>query len=188
MSGISAIGIKAIYYGPALSAVAKPFVDGDNTSGISPAELKAFLALVTTKQVTNVHGETWKYEKTKPTKTFYKNQLTGKNYRSYVSDAGTSKISFMIGKYDFETKAVFEGGTGGTSKYSAANQYKENALTMVALTEDGVYIVYPKADVIAGSTTTDNALAIDVEATAMEPDIAIESEAQVLKSAVDAVA
>ena len=188
MSGISAIGIKAIYYGVALSAVAKPFVDGDNTSGLSPAELKAFLAAATTKQITNVHGETWKYEKTKPTKTYYKNQLTGKNYRGSVTDTGASKISFSIGKYDFETKADIEGGTGGADKYSAASQYKEKSLTLVGLTEDGVYIVYPKADIIAGTVTTDNALAIEVEATAMEPDIAIESEAQIRKSAVDAVA
>lgn len=186
MAEYSGIGVKKIFYGPALSSVTTPFT-GVVTTGLSAAELKAFLALETTEEITNVHGDNWNYEKTKPSKTYYKNKLTGLNYRASTSDAGTSKITFSIGKYDFATKAAFEGGAANTDKYSAPKTYSDLRLTLVALTEDGVYIVYPKADIIAGGVTTDDAIAISVEATALEPDIALESEAHISKTSVDAV-
>lgn len=184
---ISGISIKALYYGIALSAVATPYVDDDPTTGLSPAELKAFLALETTKQVKNIHEDNWNYEKTKPTKTYFKNKLTGKSYRSSTDDAGESKITFSIGKYDFDTKAALEGGGASETKFSAAKRYDPKNMTIVGLTEDDVYIIYPKADIIAGGVTTDDAVALSVEATSLEPDIAIESEAWIHKSAVDAV-
>ena len=187
MAEISGIGVKKIYYGPALSTVATPYVDSDTTTGLSPAELKAFLADAETKQVQNVHEDNWNYEKALPSKTYYKNKLTGKNYRGSTDDPGSSVITFSIGKYDFETKAALEGGTAGTVKYSAPDQYMPLSLTLVALTEDGCYIVYPKADIVAGGVTTDDAVAISVQATALEPDAGFESEAWILKSAVDAV-
>lgn len=188
MGEISGIGIKAIYYGPKLSAVSTPFVDGDEATGLSASELKAFLSASTTKHVSNVHADQWNYEKTKPSKTYYKNKLTGKNYRSSTTDAGQSKITFSIGKYDFDTKAAMEGGASSTTKWSAASSYQAKELTIVALTEDGVYIVYPRADIIAGGVTTDDAVAIAVEATSLEPDIQIESEAWISKASVDAAA
>lgn len=183
---VSLIGIKAVFYGPKLATVTKPY-DGTITTGLSPAELKTFLAAATTKQVKNIHGDNWNYEKSLPSRTGYKNKLTGKVYRRSTDDAGESKITFSIGKYDLETKADLEGGTASASKYSAASEYSPKELTLVALTEDNVYIVYPKADIVAGGVTTDDAVAIAVEATALEPDIAIESEAWIYKSAVDAV-
>jgi hypothetical protein len=188
MAKISAIGVKKIFYGPALAAVAVDYVDGDTDTGLSPAELKAFLAAATTKQVENVHEDNWNYEKTLPSKTSYKNKLTGKAYRRSTDDPGESKITFSIGKYDFETKAAFEGGGASADKYSAPSEYNPKDMTLVALTEDDCYIVYPKADVTAGGVTTDDAVAISVEATALEPDIAIESEAWITKAAVDSAA
>ncbi|WP_165021529.1 hypothetical protein [Dysgonomonas sp. ZJ279] len=182
---VSLIGVKAIFYGAAISTVATPFVDGDATSGLSPAELKAFLANTETKKVKNIHGDNWNYEKAKASKNYYKNKLTGKNYRSSTDDPGVSKITFSIGKYDFDTKADFEGGNASADKWSAASKYTPKDLTIVALTEDNVYIVYPKADIIAGGVTTDDAVAISIEATALEPDIQLESEVQIHKSAVD---
>lgn len=185
MAETSAIGVKAIFYGPALTAVAVPYINGDPDTGLSPAELKTFLAAATTKQVKNVHEDNWNYEKTKASKTYYKNKLNKKAYRGSVDDPGESKITFSIGKYDFETKAAFEGGGASATKYSAPSQYEMKELTLVALTEDNVYIVYPKADIVAGGVTTDDAVAISVEATALDPDIAIESETWMYKSAVD---
>jgi hypothetical protein len=186
MSKFSAIGIKKIWYGPALSAVATKYVEKTVNTGLSPAELKAFLALATTKQVPNVHADTWKYEKAKPTKTYYKNKLTGKNYRASTV-AGDSKITFSIGEYDFATKADFEGGTASDTKYSAPEETVDITYTLVALTEDGVYFVYSKADIAAGGVTTDDAVAIEVEATALESDVdGLEAESHIAKSAVDA--
>lgn len=183
---VSLIGIKAVFYGPKLATVTTPY-DGTIATGLSPAELKTFLAAETTKKVNNIHEDNWNYEKSLPSRTGYKNKLTGKVYRRSTDDAGESKITFSIGKYDLETKADFEGGVADSTKYSAASAYEPKDLTIVGLTEDDVYIVYPKADIVAGGTTTDDAVAISVEATALEPDIKIESEAWIYKSAVDAV-
>lgn len=182
---VSLIGVKAVFYGPKFATVSTPY-DGTIATGLSPAELKTFLAASTTKQVKNIHEDNWNYEKTLPSRTGYKNKITGKVYRRSTDDAGESKITFSIGKYDLETKADFEGGVADSTKYSAAAAYEPKDLTIVGLTEDDVYIVYPKADIVAGGTTTDDAVAISVEATALEPDIAIESEAWIYKSAVDA--
>ncbi len=186
MAETSAIGVKAIYYGLKLSAVTTPYENGDPSTGLSAVELKTFLAAATTKQVKNVHEDNWNYEKTLASKTYYTNKLNKKAYRGSVDDPGESKITFSIGKYDFETKAAFEGGGANATKYSAPSEYALKEYTLVALTEDNVYIVYPKADIIAGGVTTDDAVAISVEATALDPDIAIESEAWIYKSAVDA--
>ena len=185
MADKSQIGVKKIFYGPVLSAVATPY-DGTAATGLSPAELKAFLALGTTKKVDNVHEDNWNYEKSLPSKTWYKNKLTGKAYRGSTDDPGDSIITFTMGKYSFEDKADFEGGAGSANKWSAAMEFADKNYTIVALTTDDVYIVYPKADIIAGGVTTDDAIGESVQATALEPDIALESEAWVLKSAVDA--
>lgn len=188
MTKVSAIGVKKIFVGIMLSTVAKPYVDGDATTGLSPSELKTFLAAATTKEVENVHEDNWNYEKTLPSKTSYKNKLTGKPYRRSTGDVGESKITFTMGKYDFETKAYFEGGSSSTNKWSAASEFENKELTLVALTEDDVYIVFPKADIVAGGTTTDDAIGEAVEATALEPNIALESEAWVTKASVDSAA
>lgn len=187
MSEISGIGVKAIWFGSVISAVAKPYVKGDKTSGLSPAELKAFLAEETTKKITNIHEDNWNYEKTKPTRNGYKNKLKGTIYRKSTSDSGESKITLIVGKYDFELKAALEGGNASEDKWSAPSEFEPNEKTFVALTEDDVYIIYPKADIVAGGVTTDDAIGESVEVSALEPDIQIESEAHIRKSAVDAV-
>lgn len=188
MADKSQIGVKKLYYGVKLSTVLKPYENGDNTTGLSPAELKAFLAAATTKEVKNIHEDNWNYEKTLASKTGYKNKISGKIYRRSTDDPGESKITFTMGKYSFEDKADFEGGTSGANKWSAASEFENKELTIVALTEDDVYIVYPRADIVAGGVTTDDAIGESVEATALEPDIALESEAWILKSAVDSAA
>jgi len=185
MAEYSGIGVKKLYYGPCLSAVTTAYTGAAGTE-LSPAELKAFLAAGTTEEILNIHGDLWNYEKTKPTKTYYKNKLSGKNYRGSTTDTGMSKITFSVGKYDFATKAALEGGAADTTKYSASASVPDVKWTLVGLTEDGVYVVFPKADVVAGSVTTDDAIAISVEATALEPDIALEIEAWISKASVDA--
>lgn len=187
MADKSQIGVLEIHYGPMMTTVTAPY-DGTSATGLSPTELKAFLALPTTKKVKNVHEDNWNYEKALPSKTFYKNKLSGKNYRGSTDDPGDSVITFTMGKYSFEDKADFEGGVASANKWSAAAEFADKNLTIVALTTDGVYIVYPKADIVAGGVTTDDAIGESVQATALEPDIALESEAWILKSAVDAAA
>ena len=181
---VSLIGIKRIFYGEPLTSIITPYVNGDASTGLSADELKTWLA--TAKEVSNVHQDTWGYERTEPTITKYKNQLTKKVYRQSVDDAGEATISFSVGKYDFQTKADLEGGGATDGKYSAPVGFEELVKMVVGLTEDDVYIVFPKANMVTNGTTTDDAIALAVAATPMEPDIAIESEVLFDKSAIDA--
>jgi len=189
MTKISAIGIKAISYGKPIATVAVPFdeTNEDNETGLSPAELKAFLAAATTKKVQNVHQDTWNYEETEASITKYKNQLTKKAYRQTV-EPGDASIKFSIGQYDFDVKKDFKGGISTANKYSAPTTYKEQVMTIVALTEDDVYIVFTKANITANDISTDGAIALAVTADPMEPDIQVESIAWISKAAVDKAA
>lgn len=188
MADISRIGISAIFYNPEFITAAVPPVDGTSTSGLQPAELKAFLADADTKRVPNVHQETWNYDEAEDTTNFYTDQLTGEVYRGGTTAKGAKVISFTIGKFDFPVIADFKGGTGSADKYAAPSVKKDIYKTVVALTEDGVYIVFPKSFIQARDSTVDNAIGMLVTATAMVPDTKIEATAQIRKSAVDAVA
>lgn len=181
---ISSIGIKGIFYGKPIDTVAVPYdADNDeNETGLSPKELKTFLA--SAKRVQNVHQDTWNYEEGEASITQYKNQLTKRTYRQSV-EPGDVSIKFVIGQYDFEVKKDFKGGVATENKYSAPSTYKEQNMTIVGLTEDDVYIVFPKAVVTANDLSTDNAIALAVTANPMEPDIQIETVAWVSKTAVD---
>lgn len=183
---ISAIGIKKIYYGPVIDKVEVPYdeTNVDNATGLSPKELKAWMA--TAKQVKNVHQDTWNFEEGEPTKTTYKNQLTKKVYRS-KTEPGDVAIKFSIGKMDFEVKKDFKGGVATEDKYSVPSTYQDKYMTIVGLTEDDVYIILSKANVSANDVTTDDAIAMAVTATPEEPDIQIESIAWIRKESVDKV-
>jgi len=186
MADISRISVSAIFYNSNLITAAVPPVDGTSTSGLQPAELKAFLADADTKKVPNVHQDTWNYDEAEDTSNFYTDQLTGEVYRGGTTAKGAKVFSFAIGKFDFPVVAAFKGGTGSADKYMAPQIKQDIYKTVVALTDDGVYIVFPKAFIQARDSTTDNAAAILVTATAMVPDTAIEAAAQIRKSAVDA--
>lgn len=186
MTQFSRIGISAIFYSENQITAAVPFVDGNAATGLTPSELKAFLADANTKKVPNVHQDTWNYDEAEDTANFYNDQLTGEAYRGGTTQKGAKVISFSIGKFDFETLADFKGGSASADKYAAPKTKKDIYKTVVALLEDGVYLVYPKAFIQGRDSTTDNAAALLVTATAMIPDTAIETSAQIRKSAVDA--
>lgn len=184
MEQFSAIGIRKIYYGEKIKTVAVPYDENneDNETGLSPKELKVWLE--TAKQVKNVHQDTWNFEEGEPTKTSYRNQLTKKVYRS-KTEPGDTAIKFTIGEMDNQVKKDFKGGVATENKYSAAATYKDRYMTIVGLTEDDVYIVFPKANVTANDVTTDDAIAMAVTATPEEPDIEIETIAWISKASVD---
>lgn len=186
MASISRIGIAAIYHSNDLLTAATAPVAGDPTKGLTPAELKAFLADENTKTVPNVHQDTWNYDEAEDTINFYTDQLTGEVYRGGTTAKGAKVITFTVGKFDFTNIADFKGGTAGADKYGAPSTKQNIYKSVVALTEDGVYIVFPKAFIQARDSTVDNAIGMLVTATAMVPDTAIEGFVQIRKSAVDA--
>ena len=95
---VSAIKIKDLRYADVLSAA--PTLS-DVATGFKSAS-----------KIDNSHQQTFTYNEDEPSITQYKNDLTGKTYRSDV-EAGDKRIDFVIGQYDFDTKAALQGGTSG---------------------------------------------------------------------------
>ncbi len=186
---VSQIRIKKLYYGDVISAVTKPYDGIDPTSGLSAAELKAWLADANTKEAPCIHQGTWNYEKALPTKTNYTCEQNRQTYRTSVDDPGAHIMTFTLGKYDLEDMKDFTGGVVNAEGtiYHSPDTYQSIYKTVVALTEDNVYIVFPKADITAGQVSTDEAIGISVSATAIDPDIAVSVMSVFYKEVVDAV-
>ena len=72
---ITGVYIDELYYAEPITTVA------DKSKGLSGAEVAAILKDAKTKQIPNVHGETFQYEESEASTTKYKNQLTGEDYR-----------------------------------------------------------------------------------------------------------
>jgi hypothetical protein len=131
------VSIQKLYYGEPITALA-------NSGGLSKDDVTAFISETDTKEVPNVHATTWAYEEDDPTTTDYINQL---NDQIYYTDfeAGGRRISFTMGQYEYALKADLKGGkataTGWTAPVSKSIIYK----TVVALTRDNTYIIFPKA-------------------------------------------
>ena len=146
---ITAVNIKKLWYG--------------DTSKIT-AKLK------TATEVKNVHGETWTLEEAEANKTNYKNQLTGKVYRS-DKEMGEVKMNFTLGEYDYATKADLLGGTADETHWERAKGKVSIEKYLVGLTEDDQYIVIPRADITAREASTDKAIGLPVVGTEIEPTI-----------------
>ena len=68
---ITAVEIDELYYAEPIVSVT------DKTAGLTGAEVAAILKNATTKEVKNVHGDTYQYEEAEASVTRYKNALTG---------------------------------------------------------------------------------------------------------------
>lgn len=164
MNKICAISIKQIWYADPL---------GDTATALTPAALKTKIAAAT--EIDNVHQETWSIDEAEPSQDSYRNQLTGSVYRFGKKTMGDVTFNFVIGQYDYTTKAALMGGKVITDTGSAPVGWErprgavEMKKMMIALTNDGVYCVLPYANVAAREAYTDGASAIAVVATMMEP-------------------
>ena len=166
MAKVIAVGIKKLYYADPAK------VTGDLTGTL----LATIIKDVSTKQVENIHQDTWSIEEEEPSTTEYRNQLTNGVYRQ-DTEMGNIQMSFTIGQYDNETKAAFMGGTGSETSWKRARGVTRIEKCMIALTEDNQYCVFPKASVIARNTNNEGAVGIGVAAAALEPDnTAVSSE------------
>ena len=86
---ITAVEIDELYYAESIKTVTTP------ATGLTGAEVAAILKNAATKQVKNVHGDTYQYEEAEASVTRYKNALTGEYYRE-TSEPGEVKINFTI--------------------------------------------------------------------------------------------
>lgn len=148
---VSAIRIKDLRYAEVLAT--------------APTSTTVVASFKSATKIDNSHQDTFTYEEDEPTITSYRNDLTGKSYRS-EKEPGEKRISFTIGQYDFDTKAALQGGSAGEDgkSYTSGSSSELRYKAFFALTQDNVLIVFPKANVIASNASTDNAIGIAVSA------------------------
>ncbi|MEG1693441.1 MAG: hypothetical protein RR312_08635 [Bacteroidales bacterium] len=181
---ITASGIKKIFY--AETSVI--------TADLTAFALKTLLGGPSVKEVPNVHGDTWNLEESEASATPYKNALNGKVYRRDV-EAGEIKANYTIGQYSYDQKGDLLGGTviqkgtgaGATTIGWKRGDFADVKKTMVFLTKDDQYCVFPYASTNARETNADKAIGLSVSATPLEPPTTgIASEYWFDKAEVDA--
>ena len=155
---ITAVNIKRLWYGDTSKITGK-------VTGVT-----LFTMLPNMTEVKNVHQDTWTLEEAEASKTDYKNQLTGKVYRS-DKDMGEVKMNFTLGEYDYQTKADLLGGTATATSWERAKGKVSIEKCLVGLTEDDQYIVIPRVDITAREATTDKAVGLPVIGTELEPTV-----------------
>lgn len=164
---ISGVDVEKIWYAD--------YTAWDSLSGqVTGANVKTLIAAETTKEIKNVHQDTWSIEETEASQDSYKNQLTGSVYRMGSKTMGEIQILFTIGRYDYQTKADLLGGTviesgGDAVGWARARGTVELKKILIARTEDKQYIVLPYANINTREANTDGAIGLAVTATAMEP-------------------
>lgn len=157
---VSAIDIKRLWY--AETSVI--------TADLTGAALHTLVNGSDVKEIENVHQDTWSIEESEPSQDSYKNQLTGSTYRMGSKSMGDVTFNFTLGRYDFNTKADFMGGTGTATSWKRARGITDIKKTLIALTEDDVYCVLPYANITAREANTDGAVGISVVGTMLEPE------------------
>ena len=160
------VNIKKLWHVDAKD-FAEALKDADDLTG---SILKTILSAGTTKEVTNIHQDTWTIEEGEPSQDSYKNQLTGATYRMGAKQMGDVTFNWTIGQYDYATKAEFMGGTGAEKRWKRERGAVVKEKALIALTEDDQYCVLPKANITAREAQTDGAIGIAVVGTMMEPD------------------
>lgn len=174
---ISAVDIKELHYGPV------SLIQEDLTA----EALKALLAGGDLKKVQNIHQDTWTIEEAEASQDSYKDQLTGLTYRRGKKTMGDLTFNWTIGRYDYETKKDFIGGTTiGENGWKRSREADDVNYLLIALTQDNQYCVLPEASVMAREAQTDGAIGIAVIGTMLIPENeAVAPEYWFDKSAVD---
>lgn len=160
---ISAIGVKQILYGEVLDS--------------APSYANLETQFTDFSEVPNVHQGTYEYTEEDGTLTEYKDELSGQTYRA-TFEPGSQSLNWTIGAYDFQTKADFMGGTVlETDKgWSRGNAGEQRYKCVVAVTDDDVAIIFPKANIIGRGASTDGAVGISITAMPLKVSTTIASE------------
>lgn len=156
------IGIKKLWYANPISSITGASLTG--------AEIKALIANAATKEVKNVHQDTWGYTEDDPTVTDYINQLTGKIYYKDRERDGAVTIAFTLGEYLYEDKAALQGGVGTATGWDRGSVGNVNKC-IIAQTKTGNYIVFPNASIIAKGNFVEKNIGLGVSAVAMETGV-----------------
>jgi hypothetical protein len=165
MATKSFIGIKRIWYGTPITAIA------DADDGLTSAEVLAKIAEVTTKEVKNVHQDTWGYEEADPTILELKNMLSRGPYYRDAEEMGVPTISFTLGEYEYETKAAFQGGKFTADTWERPFIPDLVEMCIIAMARTGELIVYPRASVIGKGNYVDTNIGVGVTAVPLETGV-----------------
>jgi len=159
-SKFSAVGIQKLWYCDPL------------TTAPTAATLNATITAAT--EIDNVHQGTWSVEEAEASQDSYKNQLTGATYRMGEKTMGDITVAFTIGRYDFSTKAALMGGTAIGNSHDEGWSRQRGVVniekTIIALTEDDIYLVVPRCNLKVREGNSDGALGISFSGVILEPD------------------
>lgn len=166
------IGIKKIWYADPITELTTP------ADGLTAAEVLAIITAATTKEVKNVHQDTWGYEESDSTITDYVNQLTGNPYYRDAEQQGMPTVSFTLGQYSFEEKADLQGGkaikVGAEVEASSWERPDGVALIekcIIAQTKTGNFIVMPKANIVGKGNFVEKNIGLGVSAVPLETGV-----------------
>ena len=140
------------------------------TAKLTGTALATLIKASDTKEVKNIHQDTWTIEESEPSQDSYRNQLTGSIYRMGTKTMGDVTFNWTIGQYDYPTKAEFLGGVATAKSWERPRGIVEIHKALIALTADDQYCVLPNANIAAREANTDGAVGIGVVGTAMEPE------------------
>jgi hypothetical protein len=159
------VDIENGWYGEPIASVASV------ATGLTGAEVKAFIDDAATKVIPPMHAKTFAYEGTEGSATDFIIQQNGTTYhRDYTP--GAVNVNFTIGQYDFQTKADLQGGTATATGWKSPTSQGLIYKTMVFKTKDGTYIVFPKAQISArGGMIESSVIGLMLTATPLYPGI-----------------
>jgi hypothetical protein len=157
--------IARILYADPIGSVASP------SAGLTGTEVKAVIDDADTKEIVNVHGDTWAYEEEEGTVNPYRNQLNGNTYYNDFQP-GATNASFSVGQYDYDTKADLQGGTATATSWERPKVSKIIYKCVIAVTKDDTYIVFPKAQITArGGMIESKLIGLMLNATPVETGV-----------------
>ncbi|MDR2765431.1 MAG: hypothetical protein LBB90_10440 [Tannerella sp.] len=160
------VDIAKIMYADPITSIAL------SSAGLTGTEVRSIIDDADTKNVVNVHGDTWSYEEEEGSTTPFKNQLSGATYYNDLQP-GAVNVTFTIGQYDYDTKADLQGGTATQTSWQRAAVSKIIYKCIIAVTKDDTYIVFPKAQVTArGSMVESKLIGLAVTVTPVETGVA----------------
>lgn len=163
----SFIGISRLWYTEPIATLT------DENSGLTAEEVKALIndAGNNTKEIKNIHQDTWGYEESDPTVTEYINQLTGKPYYRDAEQQGIPTVNFTLGEYDFQDKAALQGGTATDDSWERSDSAQIIEKCIIAQAKTGDIIVMPRASIVGKGSFVEKNIGLGVSAVPVETGV-----------------
>jgi hypothetical protein len=167
MATKSFIGIKKVWYAPPIDSVTLA------SAGLTAEEVIAKIAGEGTKEIKNIHQDTWGYEESDPEFEDYNNETAGGSiYFRDVIKQGVPTISFTLGEYEYSDKAALQGGTATSTSWERPNTAATIERCIIAQAKTGEVIVMPRASIIGKGNFVEKNIGLGVTAVPLETGVA----------------